>query len=156
MDALTTEIRAVRPDDPALAPLIEGHLALMRASSPACSVHAMDTEALIAAGVAFFALYEAGIPMAFGALKAIAPDHAEIKSMHVVREARGRGLARRLLDHLLDTARETGCRRVSLETGSQEVFGPARSLYASAGFETCPPFEGYGPDPNSVFMTRVL
>jgi putative acetyltransferase len=29
-------------------------------------------------------------------------------------------------------------------------------LYSKAGFTDCPPFEGYAPDPNSVFMTRTL
>jgi len=29
-------------------------------------------------------------------------------------------------------------------------------VYERSGFTECEPFEGYGPDPNSVFMTRVL
>lgn len=36
------------------------------------------------------------------------------------------------------------------------AFEPARQLYASAGFQLCEPFADYMPDPNSLFMTRVL
>ena len=46
--------------------------------------------------------------------------------------------------------------RLSLETGAQDSFASARSLYARAGFSECPPFGSYRPDPNSVFMTREL
>jgi putative acetyltransferase len=38
----------------------------------------------------------------------------------------------------------------------QPGFAAARTLYARAGFAECGPFGGYGPDPNSVFMTRTL
>ena len=61
-----------------------------------------------------------------------------------------------VIDHLVDVAREHGFRRVSLETGSMAAFAPARSLYASAGFEPCEPFGNYRASRNSVFMTRSL
>ena len=156
MDALNDAILEVAPDDPGLAPLIERHLKLMWASSPSCSVHAMDAVALSEAGARFFVLYEDKAPVAMGALKQINADHGELKSMHVIEAARGRGLARRILDHLVQAARSDGLRRLSLETGSQPVFEPARAFYRAEGFSDCPPFEGYELDPNSVFMTRAL
>lgn len=156
MDALAGEIRTTRPDDPKVAALLARHVELMKASSPTCSRHVLETDGLLAADVRFFVLSEAGAAVAMGALKRIAADHAELKSMHVAEHARGRGLARRMLFRLIEAAREDGHARVSLETGAQEVFAPARALYASAGFAICPPFEGYGPDPNSVFMTRAV
>lgn len=156
MDALSAGIREIRPDDPLIAPLITRHLELMRASSPACSVHAMDAAALAGAGARFFVLCEGEAPVAMGALKRVAADHGELKSMHVAEGARGRGLARAMLARLLEAAREAGYARVSLETGAQEVFAPARALYAAAGFAECGPFGGYGPDPASLFMTRAL
>jgi putative acetyltransferase len=61
-----------------------------------------------------------------------------------------------MLDHLMDHALRQGFSRLSLETGSQTGFAPARRLYRNAGFDECGPFEGYGPDPNSVFMTRTI
>ncbi len=76
--------------------------------------------------------------------------------MHVLAEDRGRGLSRRMLEHLVDQAKAAGFARLSLETGVQPTFIAARALYERAGFVTCPPFEGYWDDPNSVFMTRLL
>lgn len=154
-----TAVLAIRRDSP-LTPevlvLLQRHLDLMWASSPPESVHALDPSELATPDVAFFTLREGEAVLGMGAIKRIDGTHAEIKSMHIVAEARGRGLARVLLDHLLEQARLAGYGRLSLETGVEDVFAPARKLYLTAGFVTCPPFEGYSDDPNSVFMTRVL
>ncbi len=136
--------------------LVERHLAFCREASPICSVHAYDQDNLAGDGVEFFVLWDGDSALACGALDALPSGDGELKSMHVVAEARGRGLAGRMLDHLLERARARGMARVWLETGSQEVFGPARGLYRASGFEVCPPFEDYVEDPNSVFMTRGL
>ena len=53
-------------------------------------------------------------------------------------------------------ARRRGYRRLSLETGSQPEFAPARALYARFGFVECGPFGDYRLDPCSTFMTRAL
>lgn len=150
------EIRRDRPVSPHVLPLLQRHLDLMHASSPPESVHALDPSALDTSDVAFFTLREGDAVLAMGAVKRIDDGHAEIKSMHVVAEARGRGLARTMLDHLLTQAQTLGYTRLSLETGVEPVFAPARSLYASVGFTHCGPFEGYTLDPNSVFMTRAI
>ena len=57
---------------------------------------------------------------------------------------------------LVAEAQAGGLTRLSLETGAQDSFRAARALYAGAGFAECGPFEGYGADPNSVFMSRSL
>ena len=132
------------------------HIEAMHADTPPESIHMMPADALAAPGIAFFVMREDGAPVGMGAIKRIAPDHGEIKSMHVLAELRGRGLARVLLDHLIAAARADGFARLSLETGAQPSFGAARALYERAGFAYCPPFEGYVADPNSVFMTRRL
>jgi len=61
-----------------------------------------------------------------------------------------------MLTHLLAEAAAHGYVRVSLETGSRAAFEPARSLYASFGFEPCGPFGDYVEDPSSCFMTRAI
>ena len=53
-------------------------------------------------------------------------------------------------------ARARGYRRLSLETGVQDAFAPARGLYATRGFAVCGPFGGYPDSGNSVFMTLDL
>jgi putative acetyltransferase len=149
-------IAADDPLSPEVGVLLARHLQLMRDTSPPESVHALDASALAVPGVSFFTAREAGAVLAMGAIKALSANEGEIKSMHVVAEARGRGLARLMLDHLIAAARAQGWQRLSLETGVEDEFVPARALYARAGFVECGPFEGYWADPNSVFMTLKL
>ena len=156
MDPLTPDIRRVDPTDPSLEFLIDRHLTLMRASSPACSVHAMEADDLAEAGAVFLAAFEGATPVATGALKTLSGDLGELKSMHVIARCRGSGLADALLHRLLDEARRQGLTRVSLETGSQPPFAAARAFYARHGFTDCAPFQGYVEDENSVFMTREV
>ena len=153
MPITITEEHPLTPD---LSLLFERHTADMHADTPPESIHMMDKGALAAPGIRLFVLRDGSKALAMGAYKRIDEDHAEIKSMHVLAEARGRGLSKAMLDHLVDEARKDGFARLSLETGIQPTFVAARALYARAGFVECPPFEGYWDDPNSVFMTKVL
>jgi len=143
MDALTPEIVEVSPADPRVASLLDAHLTLMRASSPACSVHAMEAGDLEGAGARFFAVIDQNEAVAMGAIKRLTGPHGEIKSMRTDPAHLGRGVGRTLLDHILDVARERGYRRLSLETGNTEAFAAAIRLYESSGFEACGPFGGY-------------
>lgn len=141
---------------PDLALLMERHTEAMHADTPPESIHMMDAGSLATPGIAFYVMRDDDTPVGMGALKRIDGTHAEIKSMHILAEMRGRRLARTMLEHLITEARAAGYLRMSLETGSQPGFAAARGLYARAGFNECPPFAGYGPDPNSVFMTLAL
>lgn len=149
-------IRRESPAQPGLALLFRRHTEAMHAETPPESIHMMDASALDDPGIGFFVMRDGGEPVAMGALKRISAQHAEIKSMHVLAEARGRGLAGLMLDHLIAEARAEGFRRLSLETGTQPGFAPAVALYRRAGFAECRPFEGYREDPNSLFMTLAL
>ena len=151
--------REISVDDPRAADvraLLARHLAFANAHSPPEDVHALDVDGLLGPAVTFVSCRSDGVLLGVGALKRLDGDHAELKSMHVVEEARGRGVGRAILDHLLAVAREGGFRRVSLETGSMEAFAPARSLYESAGFAPCAPFGDYWDSPNSTCMTLSL
>ncbi|HSF64370.1 MAG TPA: GNAT family N-acetyltransferase [Paracoccaceae bacterium] len=133
------------------------HTEAMHADTPPESIHMMDAGQLARPGIRFFVMRDGGVPVGMGAFKVLTdPVHAEIKSMHILAEVRGRGLAQRMLDHLVAEAKVDGIRRLSLETGAQPSFAAARRLYEAAGFTYCPPFEGYVPDPNSAFMTREI
>ena len=136
--------------------LLERHLEFARSNSPPEDAHALDVDGLVERGVTFFSFRRDGELLAVGALKELDPRHAEVKSMRTTEAARGQGVGRAMVDHLVEVARERGFTRVSLETGSTAVFAPARSLYARAGFERCGPFGGYRPSPNSVYLTLSL
>ena len=94
---MPVEIRVDSPLSPEVLPLLRRHLDLMWASSPPESVHALDPSELAAPGIDFFTLREGDAVLGMGAVKQIDTQHAELKSMHIVAEARGRGLARLLL-----------------------------------------------------------
>jgi putative acetyltransferase len=151
-----TRIEADDLSRPEVRRLIAEHLSDMRATSPPESIHALDLDALREPAVTFWTLWDDGSLLGCGALKELTPDHGEIKTMRTVSEARGRGIAAQLLGFLLDEARRRGYRRLSLETGTQDFFAPARRLYARHGFVECSPFANYVLDPNSAFMTRTL
>lgn len=150
-------IRVEDPATPDITALLEQHLADMRAISPPESKHALDIGGLRAPGITFWAVRDdAGSLMGCGAIKHLDAGHAEIKSMRTDPAHRRKGVAAALLAHIIETALHRSIERLSLETGTQPAFEPARSLYARFGFTVCGPFAGYRPDPNSVFMTLVL
>ncbi len=147
------------PEDPQradVAQVLARHHALMRSQSPAESCHVKTGDELVDAGGALFGLRSGGKLMAIGAMVALEPAHFELKSMHVLAQARGKGLGRVLLEGMIARARADGVKRLSLETGSQEDHAAARALYVGAGFVECPPFGDYVADPLSTFMTRTL
>ncbi|HKS26823.1 MAG TPA: GNAT family N-acetyltransferase [Pyrinomonadaceae bacterium] len=149
----------IRIDDlrgPEIQELLQEHLRSMRHNSPPESVHALDVDALRRPEITFWTVWEEGELLGCGALKELDSRHAEIKSMRTASRHLRRGVASAMLSHIIEEARRRGYTRLSLETGSQAVFEPARSLYASFGFRYCEPFADYVDDPNSVFMTREL
>lgn len=155
-DAIDLRITAESPLTEDLALLFQRHMADMHADTPPESIHMMPRTALATTLIDFFVLRLEGVPLAMGALKRWGDGQGELKSMHVLAEHRGKGLSRRMLDHMLSHARAAGVRGLWLETGAQPSFAAARGLYARNGFVECPPFADYRPDPNSVFMTRNL
>ena len=149
----------IQKDDPARAPiakLLQEHLKEMARHSPPESVHAYDVDELRAAGVTFWAAWETDTLLGCGALQALDVYHGEIKSMRTARAHRRKGIADRILKHIIGEAERRGYTRLSLETGSMDAFAPARTLYERAGFSYCGPFADYAEDRNSVFMTLEI
>jgi putative acetyltransferase len=156
MSTARGEILIDDPGAPDVRRLLATHLAFARAPTPPEDAHALDVDGLLDASVTFFSFRREGILLAVAALKRLDPDHAEVKSMHTVAAARGQGIGRRMIEHLIAVARDAGYRRLSLETGSMAEFAPARALYASAGFQLCEPFGDYRASANSTYMTIDL
>ena len=154
------DIRLDDLSDPRIEAFMQEHLQDMYAVSPPESVHALEMDRLRQPDIAFWSAWlrdtESDLLVGTGALKRLDAAHAELKSMRTSARHRGRGIARQLLNHLLHEARVRGFARVSLETGPQPFFEPARQLYFQHGFAECGPFADYGPDPYSFFMTRDL
>ena len=149
----------IRLDDltgPDIIQLLREHLQGVAQHSPPESIHALDLDDLRRPDITFWSVWNDSQLMGCGALKELDRRHGEIKSVRTSASHLRKGVAARLIQHILDEAGRRGYERVSLETGSMEGFAPARRLYARFGFVTCGPFAGYVEDPNSVLMTRAL
>lgn len=136
--------------------LLAFHFAQMRETSPPEACHVLPVDGLRDPAVTFWSLRENGALLGVGALKELAPNHGEIKSMRAAPAALGRGVGRKLLHHIVAEARSRGYQRLSLETGSTEPFAAALRLYASEGFAPCGPFGEYNDTPFTRFFTREL
>lgn len=137
--------------------LLEQHLAFCRRQSPPGSVHALDIEALRSRSeLLFWSAVLDGRVVGCVALQELDLSHGEIKSMHTAEVARGTGVGKALVLHLLAEAKARSYTRLSLETGTMAGFAPARRLYQRFGFSICPPFGDYFEDSNSVCMTITL
>lgn len=152
-------VSEIRLDDlrgPEIAALLQEHLDDMKLHSPPESIHALDLEKLRRPEITFWSLWQDGELLGCGAIRQLDATHGEIKSMRTSNRHRRKGVAARMLQHILDEAKQRGYQRLSLETGSPAAFVPARELYARFGFRYCAPFADYVHDPYSVFMTREL
>ena len=136
--------------------LLRIHLTTARAQTAPGSAHALDAAGLMEPDVSFWTIWERDALLGCGALKRLAADHGEVKSMHTAQAMRRKGAGSAMLRHIIATARGRGMARLSLETGSWDYFRPAQAFYRRHGFVACGPFADYVLDPNSVFMTLDL
>jgi putative acetyltransferase len=136
--------------------LLREHLQGVAQHSPPESIHALDLDGLRRPEITFWSVWHDGELMGCGALKELDRRHGEIKSMRTSAAHLRKGVAARLMQHILEEAERRGYERVSLETGSMEGFAPARHLYTRFGFVMCGPFADYVEDPNSTLMTRAM
>jgi putative acetyltransferase len=149
----------IRVDDlsgPGIIQLLHEHLQSVALHSPPESVHALDLEALRKPDITFWSVWQDSELMGCGAIRELDSRHGEIKSMRTASLHLRKGVAARLMRHILEEAKRRSYERLSLETGSMDAFAPARKLYASFGFKPCGPFANYVEDPYSVFMTREM
>jgi putative acetyltransferase len=141
---------------PEIVAFLDEHVRQMRSITPLESKHALDLDGLRKPDVTFWTVQDEGAVVGCGAIKRLDAFHAELKSMRTSTTRKRSGIASRLLAHIIAETEGMGFTRLSLETGSDDFFLPARRLYEKFGFGYCEPFADYRPDPNSVFMTRRL
>ncbi len=150
---------AIARDDPRQADvsdLLREHLRFAAEVTPQGHVHALDWVGLTAPDVEFYSARRGEVLVGVGAIRWLDEAHGEIKSMHTARSARGTGVGDAIVRFLIDRARQRGCGRVSLETGTYPAFAPARALYEKLGFEVCATFADYTDNEFSTCMTLEL
>lgn len=88
----------------------------------------------------YFCIVETeGVPVATGGLLHLDEERCELRKMYMNKGARGKGLGKQLLQHLLDWAKNNGYKEVVLETAT--VLVEAIALYKKYGFELCADME---------------
>ena len=120
---------------------------------PPESRHGLDLDTYARPDVALFVARQGGIVLGCGAYRLQRDGSAEVKSMFVLPEARGRGIGRAILAAIEDAVRGR-VTTLRLETGIKQ--DAAIRLYQSAGFRRRGPFGSYRDDPLSVFMEKPL
>lgn len=151
-------IRIIEDDvtHPDVIDLLEYHLAQAHANSPPGSVFALDLAGLRAPETILWSAWEGDILLGLAALKHLDAAHGEVKSMRTAPAQLRRGIAARMLEHVIAEARKRGIARLSLETGNHEPFAAARALYRRMGFVPCGPFAGYSDESFSTYFTLAL
>jgi putative acetyltransferase len=136
--------------------LLRFHFEQMQSTSTPEACHVLPLDGLKHPAVTFWSAREEGQLLGIGALKELAPDHGEVKSMRTAPEALGRGVGSAILAHIGSEARRRGYTRLSLETGNTGPFAAALRLYERDGFVPCGPFGDYQETPFTRFFTRNL
>ena len=150
------DIRLGDLDDPQIADLIRQHVRGATSDVDARCDHALTVDELRRPDIALWSAWDGETLLGVAALKTLSDHDGELKSMHTAKAARGHGVGRALLDHVLAQASAQGLRMVSLETGSWAYFDAARALYEKRGFTRCAVFGDYPDHPLSVFMNITL
>lgn len=102
----------------------------------------------------FFVIRKGDSVAGCGALRMLDKNTGELKRMYVRPAYRRRGLSRKLINHLEQTARGLGITCMRLETGPEQV--EALALYESCGYSYIPPYGEYVGSPVSVCMEKTL
>lgn len=151
---LGVSIGRADPRLPEVRALISALDGLMASLYPAESNHLLDVDTLALDDVTFLVARDGERIVGCGAMKRHDARLGEVKRMFVDPEARGRGLGARILEAIEAEAVRQGLRRLALETGIHQP--EAIGLYRKAGFQECPPFADYKPDPLSLFMIKEI
>ena len=126
----------------------------MQSLYPAESNHLVDVESLAAFNVHFLVAREQGRALGCGAFVLGKAGQAEMKRVFVDPAARGKGIARLLMEALEREAAKLGVSLMQLETGIKQP--EAIALYRKFGYAERGPFGNYQPDPLSLFMEKRL
>lgn len=139
-----------------LAQILQAHWLFCTSSTPIEHVYALDASKLFSPDITVFGARIDGELVGVGAMRKLDAQHAELKSMHTLAKSRGSGVGKAMVAQIEDFARSSGIERMSLETGTNEAFKPARELYKSLGYNSCDAFGDYVLSEDNMCMTRLI
>ena len=139
-----------------LAQVLQAHWLFCTSSTPIEHVYALDASKLFAPDITIFGARIDGELVGVGAMRKLDEHHAELKSMHTLAKFRGLGIGKAIVAQIEEFAKDNGVDRMSLETGTNEAFRPARELYKSLGYESCGAFGNYVLSEDNMCMTKLI
>jgi putative acetyltransferase len=150
------EIKIGNVDNAEVQLLLQAHHEDMLKHSPIESVHALDLLAFKKPNINFYTAWINNDLAGCAALKVLDDKHIELKSMKTSSNFLRKGVAAKLLTYLLAIAKNQHYEKISLETGTADVFIPAQNLYKRFDFILCDPYADYKEDPYRMFFTKYL
>jgi GNAT superfamily N-acetyltransferase len=147
------EIRAARFDEPEVQKLISDALGELSQRYGGGDDTPVDLEEFAPPHGAFFVALHGDDLVGCAGWRAHGED-AELKRMYTAPAARGRGVARRILAAIEESARDSGRKRVILETGDKQP--EAVALYESAGYQRIDDFGFYKDHAGVLSYARAL
>lgn len=99
-------------------------------------------------------VYDNDIPIGCAAFKKYDDECAEVKRVFIKTEYRGRGISKKLMELLEESAREQGYYYLILESGEPLI--AAMSLYRKIGYKVIPNYGQYEDMPDSICMRKKL
>ncbi len=143
-------------DHPEVNKLLNKHFVELRSVSPEGSAHVLDIEGLKVSSIKFWSLWENENLLGCGALKFLNENHGEFKSIRIADKYRNKGFGTKIINHLINKAKNLNIKKISVETGSGDFFKSARKLFKKCGFSPCKPFAHYKEDPNSRYFSLEI
>jgi|TARA_B100000470_G_C19579172_1_gene297000 putative acetyltransferase len=141
---------------PEVNKLLISHFIELSSVSPVDRGHVLDIPGLKNPSIKFWSLWENDQLIGCGALKFLDKEHGELKSIRVADSFRRKGNGFKVINHLINEAKELNIKKISLETGTGNFFTPARKLFDKCGFKVCEPFAHYKKDPDACYMSLLL
>ena len=156
LESMQIEISIEKSLTDELATLLQAHWLFCTSTTPIEHVYALDASRLFTPDITVFGARVHGELVGVGALRILDAEHAELKSMHTLAKSRGLGLGKAMVSHIEEFAKGQGVKRISLETGTNDAFKPARELYKSLGYQDCDAFGDYVLSEDNMCMTKLI
>ena len=156
LESMQIEISIEKSLTDELATLLQAHWLFCTSTTPIEHVYALDASKLFTPDITVFGARVHGELVGVGALRILDAEHAELKSMHTLAKSRGLGLGKAMVSHIEEFAKGQGVKRISLETGTNDAFKPARELYKSLGYQDCDAFGDYVLSEDNMCMTKLI
>jgi len=141
---------------PEVNKLLISHFIELSSVSPVDRGHVLDIPGLKNPSIKFWSLWENDQLIGCGALKFLDKIHGELKSIRVADSFRRKANGFKVINHLINEDKELNIKKISLETGTENFFGPARKLFHKCGFKPCEPFAQYKKDLDACYMSLLI